>query len=388
MSIPRPDGHPTGRTDPPAGVTGSVLIVSSVRVAVLTTLADALARLEDVTVRVVSAFEDERWRTARAAGRLGRAVARLAGLLFPLTVRLGPAAGPRVVVATTNPFWLPTLLALRRVRPLVTLVYDVYPDALEVRWRIPGWLRGILRRAVGHGLRRSDVVVVLGDRVRAALAERYGLGERIAVIPTGADPAAFRDTAADDVAIEAPPGTVLVSYVGNSGSMHEGRTLGLALADVLARRTDVRAVIATRGDRAHELHDALRDSPRVRLAAGLDEGPFRATLARTDVALVTLAAGAGLASVPSKVYAALAAGCAVLAVAPDDSDLADLVRASGAGLVVPPGDVGAATAALERLVTDEALRSGCAAAARTAAEDLTPTALARRWAPLLRPLLG
>lgn len=367
---------PTDRTAP------EVALVSSVRVGPLELLRPPLSRALGVPVRTVGAFSDDGWRAARSGARRTTRAARLRGLLFPLTVRLGP--GRRVTVATTNPFWLPTLLALRRVRPLVVLVYDVYPDALTVRWRLPAWLVGAVAAVFGAGLRRADAVVVLGERIGATLRERHRLTRPIVVIPTGADPDDFPPVPEDSRDSERE---IVVSYVGNTGSMHDGRTVGAALAAVLARQPRVRAVVATRGDRAEDVLEPLRAAPRVELRDHLGAEEFARTMARTDIALVTLDAAAGGTSVPSKVHPALAAGCAVLAIAPADSDLADLVAASGAGPVVAPGDVPAAAAALERLVTDDALRARHAAAARRAAERFTPAVLAERWAAVLRPLL-
>jgi colanic acid biosynthesis glycosyl transferase WcaI len=228
---------------------------------------------------------------------------------------------------------------------------------------------------------------VLGHGVGRVLTQRHRLTVPVVTIPTGADPARFVDRPSTDVPIADLEGCTLVSYVGNTGSVHDGRTAGLALADVLGRRTDVRAVIATRGDRASEFTDPLRGVEGVVISSGLDDAGYTATLTRTDIALVTLGAGAAIASVPSKVYAALAAGCAIVAIAPAHSDLAELVTTSGAGVVVDPGDVTAAIAALDSLAGDPARRHSHAAAARRAATRFTPEALAVDWTRVLSPLL-
>jgi glycosyltransferase involved in cell wall biosynthesis len=69
----------------------------------------------------------------------------------------------------------------------------------------------------------------------------------------------------------------------------------------------------------------------------------------------------------------------VLAVAPEHSDLADLVRATGSGIVVTPGNDAGACAALATLVDDAATRAAHAQAAREAAVRFTPEALAGAW---------
>ena len=57
--------------------------------------------------------------------------------------------------------------------------------------------------------------------------------------------------------------------------------------------------------------------------------------------------------VPSKLYAALGAGRPVLAVVPEQSEVARIVRETGAGVVVGTGSAEAVEAALVNLADDE-----------------------------------
>lgn len=368
-----------------------LIILSSVHVGAVRDLAALWRTRLGLDVTVVAALTDTGWRFGRGGGRVASLLVRLRGLLFPLVARLPSSSDPAVLVATTNPFWLPWVVSLRRPRsPLVTLVYDVYPDAIEARWSLPAPARRLIAHVVASGLERSDAVVVLGERVGRELAARWSLEAPMSVIATGSDPATFvtaPDRSADFAGIG--PGDVVLSYVGNTGSMHDGATLGVALARLLAAHpTGTAAVVATRGDRAAELLGPLRSVPNASLTSDLDDDAWAWLMLRSDIALVTLDARAGLASMPSKVYAALAAGCAVLAVAPASSDLAELIRSTRAGLVVEPGDVDAAHAALTELVVRREVRAEHRAAALAAAERFTPAVLALQWSEVLRPLLG
>ena len=89
-----------------------------------------------VQARVVSLLTPERWRRAMSGGSFGRLLARLMTLtLYPLVVVLeARLRGPGIWVPTTNPFTLPWWCVATRWfhgRPVVPLVYDLYPDALE-----------------------------------------------------------------------------------------------------------------------------------------------------------------------------------------------------------------------------------------------------------------
>lgn len=373
----------------------TVLVAASVESGVVLDLVRTLGSVPGWRSRVVSAMPSEAWARGRASGSASSLLTRLRGLAFPLRL-LGsrPLVDADVVIATTNPFWLPTLLTLaHRRRPVVTLVYDVYPDALTARWRLPRLLVRTIEWFVGVGLRRSAVTVFLGERIRATLVDRYGLTRPSVVIPPGIDPDRLRGGLDDGRSVGAGPGPtaglrpgqVVISYVGNAGSMHDVVTIGAAMREVARRHPElVRLVVSARGDRAAELIGAVRDLQNATALPYLDGPTWSAVTNRTDIAVVGLDARAGEVSVPSKVQAALAAGSALFVVAPSRSDLAELIRESAAGVVVEPGDVDGATTALERLVRDARFRAECRAAALAAFESLTPERLAMRWAEVLR----
>jgi colanic acid biosynthesis glycosyl transferase WcaI len=364
-----------------------VRVLSSVRSGVIDDLVTTLARVGGVRVSLGSGTDATRWLAARSAGPLRSNLARLWGLAFPLRARLRDDGGTAdLIVATTNPFWLPAAIALRAPhRALITLVYDVYPDSLTTRYRVPRLLARLVGNIVGFGLRRSSAVVMLGPRMHDSLVTRHRLSMPTAVIATGDDPARFEGATAPDLALaERLGGLVVVAYVGNAGSVHDVTTLGRALQRVALERPDrVVVIVSARGDRRAELLDPLAGMAAVELLPPLDDAMWRWLTARTDIACIGLGASSAIVSLPSRCYSALAAGSAIFAVAPPASDLARLVSESGAGPVTPPGDIESATAVLLALVDNDALRERHARAARIAAESFTPERLAADWARLL-----
>jgi hypothetical protein len=52
---------------------------------------------------------------------------------------------------------------------------------------------------------------------------------------------------------------------------------------------------------------------------------------------------------PSKTYSAMMAGQAILAIAPEDSDLVDLIKAADCGWFVEPGDVAGLAAVIDAI---------------------------------------
>jgi glycosyltransferase involved in cell wall biosynthesis len=365
------------------------LIVTSVHSRVFEDLDDAVARAVGGSVELRTGMDATTWARARARGRVASLRIRVRGFLFPFRADLGPRRSDRIIIATTNPFLLPAAVALRRPRArLVTLVYDLYPESLEVRLSLPRPIKALIAAITAFGLRRSSAVVFLGERTRDYVVDRYSLACPTAVIPPGCGAIPRPDRAPPKLAGLARDleGKVVISYIGNMGSMHDAATLAEAIRRTLPACADHCAVvISARGDRAGELMGPIADLPGVTVLEPLDADEWAWVTHRTDIALASLDAAAGLVSLPSKVFASLAGGAAILAVAPEQSDLADLVGGLGVGNVTPPGDAVAATEALKAFIDGATARREFGEAALAMAARFTPESLAGRWADLLSP---
>ncbi len=362
-------------------------------------LAHALTAL-GVEARVLEGFSDRRWRELMASRGIGRARARIGSMLvFPFrAIAHGFFRRPSVLVATTNPFYLPLVLIatrpLHRV-PVVALVYDVYPDALEATGVVsPG---GLLARAAAGAnrfwLSRADAVVFIGPEMAEHVRGRYGSPPYWEVIETGASVSEFDTVYAHTADAESElerwcRGKVVASYVGNMGQMHDWETVCRAVPRVLADPALARLcfVVAASGPGAEYL--ARRWSglapDRVRFEAPLPDPAWARLLSSSSIALVTLKEAARETSIPSKTFSAMAAGNAVVAVAPAGSDLAAVVARERCGVVVSPGDVDGLVHALRGLALDpEALCLARDRGRRAVAARYDVRVLAGRWLALL-----
>ena len=313
-----------------------------------------------VSSRLCAALTPEAWRGLFRRGSCGRMLARaLTFGVYPFealaeaclaSLSAKPLEKP-VLVATTNPFFLPHFLVA--TKPLhrcgvVALMYDMYPDALEAAGVDKKWLSKLMSVANRWMLGRADAVVYLGDMMRASSEARYGCNPKTWVIPNGADPDEFSASrvnveSLDDALRAWMGGRVIFSYVGNMGLMHDVETLERAVPEFLDRlgaaRSRVGFVIASSGPGEARLREAWRGlDDCVRFVGPQKDDAWAALLSSTDVALATLTDKAHATSAPSKIYSALAAGCIPLVVAPENSDLAALVHTCGE--VVAPGDSG------------------------------------------------
>ena len=249
-------------------------------------------------------------------------------------------------VVTTNPFFAPYLVS--RLAPrgaqTVNLLYDLFPEALTVgRVMSPrSPLVWVLRHFTRVALRDCAATVFLGARLKAYAESVYGPARRSAIIPVGADGAPFRGC---PPAPPEPGGRPRVLYSGNLGKLHDVGTLldfftegqgGAAAVDFLfnASGDGYRALCA-------QLHakNCLFHGP-------LGGEDWICAMRNAHVALVTMRTGAETVVMPSKTYSALVAGQAILAICPEGSDLADLVKKHDCGWHVPVGDQAALAWAL------------------------------------------
>lgn len=384
-------GQPDGAGAPWA-FQGTVWLLASVGGGPLERLAQRLSE-DGVDARLCYGIAATAWRRLMALGALGRLVARLrAMVLYPAQAILAlMGQGPGAVVVSTNPFFLPHLITATRFlhrKRVVALVYDLYPDALEggglvVRDGAVARVATAMNRAL---FRRADGVAFIGAKMAAHARARYGDPRRWTILETGADLREFAPPrpAVEDAAPDAwRRDAVLFAYVGNMGLLHDWETLarGIALVAASPIASRVRFLVAGSGANLSPLRDACRQyDGLVRFRGPLDDEEWARLMPTVDVALVTLKPEANRTSIPSKTFSAMAAGAAILAVAPRDSDVGDIVEAHQCGLRVDPGDPGAFLAAAERFVGRTRDLEGFKRAGTQAVRDhYDMSALAPRW---------
>jgi sugar transferase EpsL len=309
-------------------------------------------RSDGLDASVLAEFVPSRWRELMNKGRRGRVWARFKSFAsYPVkTVADATFGDTETLIPTTNPFVLPPLLVLSRAlhgRMVVPLIYDLYPDAMEVAGVANS--RGLVAQTAvllnRLMVRHADGVVFIGQRMADHVMARYGEPKHYTVIETGADTQEFdpqhlgpKESQSElEVFCEAH---FTVSYVGAMGAMHDWETLASAIPRVLETQPKAAFVIAATGPGLARLRESLAgvDSKRLRFIDPLSDNAWARLLVRSDVSLVSLRAEARHTSCPSKTFSAMAASSAVLAIAPPDSDLGDVLVQSQGGTLVQNGD--------------------------------------------------
>jgi len=340
------------------------------------------------------------YRAAKSSGarlflRLRQYVVYPVQLCWSLMARGGKRAGHGVCVVSSNTFYAPLLATLFH-RRVVHLVYDLFPEAMihtglwregELRVRLVRWVtRQTLRRAAAH--------VFLGERLRDYAQLVYGEVNHPVVIPVGAEDTRFGRGPAERAGASAAraDGTLQILYCGNLGHLHDTETVFRYW-----REWGVPHGVAFRfpctGPKRLLLERVVSALPlscqaQIHCAGSLDEDAWAAEMQAAKVALVTMIPGAEEVVMPSKTYSAMMAGQALLVVAPEASDLVDLVKTADCGWWVAPGDVGELAAALQAMSDPAVILQKQENAWRYAQAHFGQEHLAEAWLSLGKRLKG
>jgi colanic acid biosynthesis glycosyl transferase WcaI len=310
---------------------------------------------------------------------LGRLTNYLSYVLLAIPRALAIRAD--VVLAMTDPPFegiVGAFVAWLKRRPFVYNIRDLYPEmvvASEIarpgRW-LDFWEK-LHRWALG----RSSRVIVLGEDTRERIIAKGIDPGRVAVVRDGARmPQVIPDPGHRAIQEIRSGYRFVLMHAGNLGfsgawetvvnAAHQmnGDGVGFVFVGDGAMRKQI-------GQSANGCH-AIRFLP----FRPPDEVPL--VLAAGDVHLVTIRRGLEGVVVPSKLYPILAAGRPVLALAPEESDVARLIRRSGCGIVVNPDDPAALAAAARKLARDpEGIASMSERAAAIASQFSLPAELRR-----------
>lgn len=255
------------------------------------------------------------------------------------------------VLVTTNPPMLPILCAFvcrLKGRPYVYLVFDVYPETAIVAGVLSGsgrvtrlW-QSLQRMALGH----AAAVIVIG-RCMGRLVSPYMRDlSRLHHIPVWADDQRIAGEQRGPLFEWQNTGKIVVGYSGNMARFHDIETL-LSAAEQLQNDSRFLFVFVGEGAKRKKVDEAARRLSNLRVSGYVSREQLGALLSSFSVGLVSLLPGHEGLSVPSKTYGLLAAGCPVIGVLPDASEIALMIRESEVGVVVAPGDVAGLVATLQ-----------------------------------------
>ena len=283
----------------------------------------------------------------------GRAI-NFATFVASATVRATFCRRQDLIVVETDPFLLALLGRLLRFRHRsrqVVYLQDIHPDVGIAVGRLKeNTLLRTLRRMLISEYRLADRVVVLSRDMRSTLIAAGVPEASVTRLPNWTDTNTIRPTAQNNRFRESAKiarHDFLVMYSGNLGVTQQLDQV-LEVASRLRSRPGILFAFVGGGS----AEPALRSDAERRGLTNVRFFPYRTkhelgdSLSAADLQLVTVHPAALPFLMPSKLYGILAAGRPVLAAAPAESELAQVVRDNRVGYVVPPGDLEAMTCAI------------------------------------------
>lgn len=259
-------------------------------------------------------------------------------------------------------------VAMLKGKPHVYNIRDMYPD-MAVGGSIvkPGLLSRVWEKLHRWALRKATRVIVLGEDMRNRIVGKRVDGRNVLIVRDGAEipgPSAVVPPLDDAVirAIRNDFRFVLV-HAGNLGFYGAWDTL-LAGARELSGE-GIGLVFVGEGAERERLQAAAREISNVRFHPFFPSSKISSVLAAADAHLITVKRGLEGVVVPSKMYGILAAGKAIVAVAPRECDIVSIGEREGFAIGADPDEPSQFANSTRQIARDPELlrKMGLAAAA-------------------------
>jgi colanic acid biosynthesis glycosyl transferase WcaI len=287
-------------------------------------------------------------------------------LTFTLTSALAllMQSKPQIIFAVFQPLSVGvTLPLLARIKgaKLILNVQDLHPDAqIELGMIKNPLIIKALRAVERFGYQRANALAVICENFKEHCIARGAKAENVQVIPNWIDlneikPCDRNNTFRQNLGLSDQHFVIL--YAGTVGWV-SGAGVMLEVALLLRDLRDVRIVFVGEGPLVTELKEEAK-------TLGLDNvvfAPFQPreilsqVQAMSDVSVVSLRAGMGRASVPSKVLGYMAAARPVLASVDTESETARTILLAHCGWVIEPENSEKLAEAIRSMQGDAALR--------------------------------
>jgi colanic acid biosynthesis glycosyl transferase WcaI len=280
-----------------------------------------------------------------------------------------------VVLSMTDPPFLGIVgafVAKVKGKPFVYNIRDLYPDmALGGAIVDPGLLTRVWQALHRWTFRHTSRVIALGEDMRARIVAKGVDPARVVVVRDGVEipRADTPQPAFDPEVIRAIRGEfrIVLLHAGNLGFYGAWETLIAAARQLQA--DGVGFIFVGDGAQRAQVETAAKGVANVRFLPFFPASKIPSVLHAPDAHVITIKRGLEGVVVPSKMYAILAAGRPIVAVAPSETDAASLGAQRGFGVWADPDKPEELVRVVRALAADTGKLKAMAQAARAAAPD-------------------
>lgn len=286
---------------------------------------------------------------------------------------------PSQILVVSNPPMAPLVTALvagLRGIPFHVVVFDLYPEALQQAGLSTNksWLYKRWQSNNRWTFKRAEGIITLSDSMKQAVSE-YADPGKVHVIFNWADTDYIRpiDRASNPfVAAHELHDKFVVMYSGNMGLTHDLESL-VEAASLLSEEKKIVFVLIGEGGKRKKLESMkeAKNISNIRFLPYQEAAMFPFAVAAADVGIVTLGTGGEGISVPSKTYVNMAAGLAIIAISPANSELNRIVTEFSIGYVVLPQQPADIAKHIRTLAADSSKLDGFKSRSRQASLNFT-----------------
>jgi hypothetical protein len=256
-------------------------------------------------------------------------------IIYPIyaVLRCMTKRNKNILVVTSNTFYLVYILQklFGRKYKIVNLIYDLFPDALATTNKIPKILERLLNNMAVNNFKNNNVNVFLGETLMKHAQKLYKFRANTATyIHIGVDNRKFLNLQKEVNNSR----LINIHYGGQLGKFHcKNLFIDIINTSVIEYGTTTKYFLNISGPFYNELKQKIK-SNSVSLECAINSDKWRLKVLAYDVGIVTLSSKGAEVCLPSKTYAMMASGLAIIAICPKNSDLANLIKFNDAGWVI------------------------------------------------------
>ncbi|MXV51712.1 hypothetical protein GS399_12075 [Pedobacter sp. HMF7647] len=258
--------------------------------------------------------------------------------LYPFYLIYKGLIGKRnsVFVVSSNTFYAPYLVKKivgLKGDKVIHMLYDLYPDAIEIAGAIK--VDSIASKVIGKITKlnqaQCDATIYLGKFLKEHAEKRWLTAKTSKIIDISTDLTLYTS----DFVPELDTKKLIIHYGGQLGYLHDAVSIIESVKYIY--QSDISDFVEfnfyVSGAQADMLADSLREYP-IKVISAVPSSQWREDIRNFHIGLVSLSPGGASVCLPSKTYGMMAGGMAILAICPEWSDLAALVKGLEAGWVV------------------------------------------------------
>jgi glycosyltransferase involved in cell wall biosynthesis len=254
---------------------------------------------------------------------------------------------PKAIYANTWPIFaqgMTILISKIRRIPIVLSIQDIYPESLEIQGRITkrNLIYKILRWIDQINAKWATELIVISERfAKVYIEDRKIAANKVHVIPNWIDEEDLKIIRKEKAREQynLPKDTFMMIYGGNIGAAAGIETI-IEGVSKLPADSKVILLIAGEGSNLKYCQELAQKAGKDRI---IFHSPWLAEetgslLSAADVLVLPTRGNQSMVSVPSKMITYLFMGKPILAIANQDSDIAETISKSGCGWVIEPNN--------------------------------------------------